>query len=739
MSDDEIKVNSENTPPRKNLATLGQVKDALDKRDKKIDSLKENLSNVKKVLKIYDEKSFSVEAGKTHSSKNDQILCNIKSGEEIVVLIDFTSVNDISIILYKADGTKHKSVTYSTVGYKKIAVDEDIVSVGVYAYNDTNDIANITFSVFGKNSIFENVDNAFNLSKIEAYLSGGTKISVNGEGISFGGDLNIVESDEKYSFSVENIVSLAVDYGFTATDDGKGFVGNNAWFLYFNTETKTLEFYDNFKNSKFLYPIYWYRYGNIGGKLSDFNRQSNLKSIGIDIDKIEADIKILNTKSNVCVYLSNYGVFEYDENKLTFYLKITIRPTSNASNLDSAEFTPEHILDEAEAFGFTVDRNNKSFTGSDRFGFYFDISTNEIGFTSSWITDANKVILFFYNYGTVLGKLVDYYNTQKSKENTLKIADLETKLTNGVPSYFVNHLNEKIEVIRQNMMEVGRHGETCIFITDIHWDTSERNSPYLIREILNQVSINTLLCGGDLINEGTYDEMRKDMGECVRSYNYPNTFFPVAFGNHDSNKNNGNPESEYFDEDAEYALMQKQAENYITYWSNGWNFYFDVKSTKTRYIVVDTNENGSFNQYSDLYEVLNGTDDDYHIVICGHWFFNNNAKSAFTNNLETIIDAYNSKSTITVANTSMNFSNVKAEICFVIGGHVHNDITWNTPNGIPFILSDCDNGRRTRNTEYPYVKGTITEHAFDVVTIDYTNRTIKSVRVGRGIDREWGY
>ena len=41
---DEIKVNSENTP-RKNLATLGQVKDALDKRDEKIDSLKEELAN----------------------------------------------------------------------------------------------------------------------------------------------------------------------------------------------------------------------------------------------------------------------------------------------------------------------------------------------------------------------------------------------------------------------------------------------------------------------------------------------------------------------------------------------------------------------------------------------------------------------------------------------------------------------------------------------------------------------
>ena len=43
---DEINVNSENTPPRKNLATLGQVKDALDKRDKKIDSLKGDLSQL---------------------------------------------------------------------------------------------------------------------------------------------------------------------------------------------------------------------------------------------------------------------------------------------------------------------------------------------------------------------------------------------------------------------------------------------------------------------------------------------------------------------------------------------------------------------------------------------------------------------------------------------------------------------------------------------------------------------
>lgn len=53
---DEIKVNSENTPPRKNLATLGQVKDALDKRDKKIDSLKEDISE--QINVISDERNF---------------------------------------------------------------------------------------------------------------------------------------------------------------------------------------------------------------------------------------------------------------------------------------------------------------------------------------------------------------------------------------------------------------------------------------------------------------------------------------------------------------------------------------------------------------------------------------------------------------------------------------------------------------------------------------------------------
>ena len=58
---DEIKVNSE--LPQK-LATLGQVKEALDKRDEKIDSLKEDLSN--KITKFYASNQ-----GETHITDSD--------------------------------------------------------------------------------------------------------------------------------------------------------------------------------------------------------------------------------------------------------------------------------------------------------------------------------------------------------------------------------------------------------------------------------------------------------------------------------------------------------------------------------------------------------------------------------------------------------------------------------------------------------------------------------------------
>ena len=228
--------------------------------------------------------------------------------------------------------------------------------------------------------------------------------------------------------------------------------------------------------------------------------------------------------------------------------------------------------------------------------------------------------------------------------------------------------------------------------------------------------------------------------DCIRAFNFKNTFFPCAFGNHDSNKNNSNPSANWFDENAEYALMQKQAENKVTYFTeSGWNFYFDSEATKTRWIVCDTAETGAFSDYDELCTLLNNTPAGYHIIVSAHWFKDGGSKSTFANNLESIVDAYNDKSSVTISSQTYNFSSAVAEIVLVIGGHLHNDDSWYTADGIPFVLTDCDNGVRSANTSYPYVKGTQTEQCFDVVTINYTDKTVKCVRIGRGANRDFTY
>lgn len=75
---DEIKVNSE--LPQK-LATLGQVKDALGKRDKKIDSLKEDIDIVRK--KQNDLLQVDLKNGLDESTKKVGVYFNERNGEEL--------------------------------------------------------------------------------------------------------------------------------------------------------------------------------------------------------------------------------------------------------------------------------------------------------------------------------------------------------------------------------------------------------------------------------------------------------------------------------------------------------------------------------------------------------------------------------------------------------------------------------------------------------------------------------
>ena len=309
------------------------------------------------------------------------------------------------------------------------------------------------------------------------------------------------------------------------------------------------------------------------------------------------------------------------------------------------------------------------------------------------------------------------------------IEDLNKGLT--IPSYYAGYMQQKTAQIRENMMQVGAEGESFIYITDTHWESNTKNSPELVRYLLERLNIKVILNGGDFINQGTRGASAENMQEAVSSFLFHDVVTLCAFGNHDSNWNNWDRQRDYpdryFDRKCQYALMQKHMEGQATYFADGWNYYHDRQNTKTRFIVLDTNEDGTFGAFQKLGEVLNATPDGYRIILLTHWLYNGSAKSAACKTLEQTIDRYNKR--------QGEFSAAKARIILMLGGHIHKDMAWRTPDGIPILLSDSDAAGRTSNTKYPAVKRTTTEQAFDVFTINYQSGEIWSVRIGRGENR----
>lgn len=324
------------------------------------------------------------------------------------------------------------------------------------------------------------------------------------------------------------------------------------------------------------------------------------------------------------------------------------------------------------------------------------------------------------------------YNTTGTIYDTVELLDGSL----SYPVIFKSQMETKVPLILSNMCDVGANGETFVFITDIHWEQNFQNSPQLIEYLLDNLNINKLICGGDLINQGEKSDMIALIMECVKAFYFKNHFFACAVGNHDDNSNFSPAQpAKRLSQDAVYSLMQKQSEEFVTFVTDGpWNYYFDTAATKTRFIVLDTGPDGSFNNYQELYDMLTSIPSGYHAIIVCHWLYSGGNKSAFCLNLESIIDAYNDRSSGTAGGISYDFTSCVGDVKIVISGHVHMDMSWTTPDGVPVVLTDCDCALRTESSmEY----GTVDEQCFDVITLDYDNSTAKFVRIGRGENRNF--
>lgn len=393
-----------------------------------------------------------------------------------------------------------------------------------------------------------------------------------------------------------------------------------------------------------------------------------------------------------------------------------------------------------------------------------------LGFTRASNTDVNHVyfigadnkVLLIAEKGSVEEiASVDYYAPKgttkivvESFYGTPRISIYENKLSPAIdsiidnigeiPSYYENHILSKEYTINNKNLETRNH-ESFIFVTDYHVKDNANTSIKLIKHIIENSSIKNVVFGGDVPSafgtEGDLFGQANTFRRLVKKYLTPIANVYCVHGNHDFMINDSGTKILKGDSwEYDYLPLPSSVDTKRLYYS------VDVKSSKTRYIILDTFSTVSSNDYLPyvtreqinwLLEALN-VEEGWRVVVFGHCSINPNVSGYYDNmlNVRNILKAYKNKTICnsTVNNITVNhdFSSYNGTLVGYICGHNHKDEN-STEDGVLTISTTSD--AMYSDGGYERVKGTYSECAFDVFIINYDENKITSVRVGAGNNR----
>lgn len=319
------------------------------------------------------------------------------------------------------------------------------------------------------------------------------------------------------------------------------------------------------------------------------------------------------------------------------------------------------------------------------------------------------------------------------------------KYVTDPPSYFETHLTEAINTVntlindQKTGKSYGSDVEAFIFITDPHWAINAKNSPSLIKKIVDSTSIQTIICGGDIIyshnatRAGAVSEIRDFTNQMLATGARE---YYIVFGNHDDNTNSGATSDICFTKPEVFNLLytpfawQSNVHwifddvNTLTDPIKG-DYYFDHPMTKTRFLCLDWNYQVATTPRATWVSGILDRDDGYRVVVIFHGFY------AADNDAETgIVEEHVAWLPI--------LEPYKSKIVGCFTGHAHKDRIvdyWNDGT-TPIIITDTDAFFTNRED---MTRGTITEQCFDVVVINYKTKMINLTRIGRGSSRSVGF
>ena len=321
----------------------------------------------------------------------------------------------------------------------------------------------------------------------------------------------------------------------------------------------------------------------------------------------------------------------------------------------------------------------------------------------------------------------------------------QNKFGLSIPEYWIDVLASKINTIRELQKTCGTKGDEFVYITDYHDSKNGsyncNNSPDMIERIMNKTSARFVVFGGDgFDHESNISAYREGQYIFYDKFNFlkAGEFYPVI-GNHEwySDLYTGTeadamtPEEVY---NINYKRYEAQFENTDFYAS----YSFDNKVQKIRYYVLGCNYNSVItnDQISWLFEDLVNLPGGYSVFLITHSGVYRDAENpgipalnAWYQTIINALDALKTGSSITFDNVTYDFTGRSKIVICALSGHNHVDMSTESAQGIPIVNRAADT---LSSTLLEHVKGTITEHAFDVVNIDMINRKIYFTRIGAG-------
>lgn len=305
------------------------------------------------------------------------------------------------------------------------------------------------------------------------------------------------------------------------------------------------------------------------------------------------------------------------------------------------------------------------------------------------------------------------------------ISNIDSK--ENIPEYFETEITQSIADYRINQEAIGHNGDSFVFITDTHWGANQKHSPQLIKYLIDNSNLRNVFCGGDVLDSSS------QANELAKGYDFMAKFAFVpggmkcVIGNHDWNRNSHESASSYWMSlNQTYAVfcpkgeMEMQDVQCIEPDTGMYeiSYYVDVPATNIRYLFISLPFGSAYTATLDWAEQLIESNPEKNFILFSHFLYKNTSgeRAGGANALIYRIQGY---------------SNVKAWLF----GHIHADCVFYTDTGIPLVGTDTDSSRLAASNKYSYTVGTITEQAFDIVTVDITGRNVECVRVGRGKDR----